>query len=109
MTLVREPVRLSARFSEGYTNHFVLTQFLAIRNPVRDLQPFFRGQPHKLQPRTNVRGVTHDGDRSERLLPQSEINGDRVPDVHMALNQHSQAAFPNVKADAPRCLHATPA
>jgi hypothetical protein len=53
--------------------------------------------------------VSHDGDGSERLLAQSEINGNGVPDMDVPLNDGSQTAFPKIEADAPVGAHATPA
>ena len=56
------------------------------RKCVRDLHPLFRRQSYKLESGTDVCGVTPDGDRGERLLPQSEIDGNRVANIYIALN-----------------------
>jgi hypothetical protein len=79
---------------------------LRVSDHAGDLQTLFRRQPDEFESGTHVGSVPHDGHSSDWLITQLEINGDRFSDIHLPLQQGSQAAFSQIEADAVRAPYA---
>jgi hypothetical protein len=80
------PPRLSSRSlrSKAFDRGAVATSRLS--DDARDLQSLLRRQPDELESRANAGGVAHDGDGGEQLLAEPQIDGHRVTDMNIALN-----------------------
>ena len=63
----------------------------------RNLQPLFLRQPDKLESRANAEPAANDSDGGHQLLTQLQINGDRVADMTVPLNDGSQPPFAQIR------------
>jgi hypothetical protein len=90
--------------------HFALRacSVLRVSCDVGDLQPLFGCQAYKFESGAHVGSVPHDGYGCNRLITQSEINGDRFSDIHFPLHDGSQTALAQIEADPVRAPY-TPA